>query len=521
MSCRAPIIAAARFCFDVSLFERLVKPFSNEHGPLPFTGLQTQRRMHPLISELIRPTVYPDLEDADHVKSYPEVAGMKKRVFWLNHENSEKSRDHGSGLETSHTNSFEVELAASLVSHLLRQGRYANEEIAVLTPYKGQLRLLQDRLGAMYEVSMNERDQEASEADGEPDAEPGSSVAKVQVSANVRIATIDNFQGEEAKVVIISLVRSNSERKVGFLKTPNRINVLLSRAQHGMYILSDAMTASTVPMWSQVIDIPKQGGNYGDRLELRCLRHPDTKIEASEPDHFLQFAPDGGCLVPCDKRLKCGHSCTGPCHSDVVHNAVKCLEPCQRLKAGCEHECRKVCGDPCDVRCNETASQLDITLDCGHHVDSATCWQVQDPTKYIKCNTKVPKKSPNCGHTVMVACSQEVHWQNFKCDTKCRLILPCGHAFKRACSQCKTVAPGVVVREDHGACNQICGRNYTTCQHSCRQKCHGEKPCQPCNAPCEARCSYSRCPKPCCEPCTPCAESICESKCPHSTCTMP
>lgn len=37
----------------------------------------------------------------------------------------------------------------------------------------------------------------------------------------------DNFQGEEAKIVIISFVRSNRERKVGFLKTTNRINVLL------------------------------------------------------------------------------------------------------------------------------------------------------------------------------------------------------------------------------------------------------------------------------------------------------
>ena len=38
---------------------------------------------------------------------------------------------------------------------------------------------------------------------------------------------LDNFQGEEADVVIISLVRSNQERNCGFLKTSNRINVLL------------------------------------------------------------------------------------------------------------------------------------------------------------------------------------------------------------------------------------------------------------------------------------------------------
>lgn len=38
---------------------------------------------------------------------------------------------------------------------------------------------------------------------------------------------MDNFQGEEAKVVIVSLVRSNENGNVGFLKASNRINVLL------------------------------------------------------------------------------------------------------------------------------------------------------------------------------------------------------------------------------------------------------------------------------------------------------
>lgn len=59
---------------------------------------------------------------------------------------------------------------------------------------------------------------------------------------------MDNFQGEEAKVIVISLVRSNDERKYGFLKTSNRINVLLSRASHGMYIFGNIYTARLVPI---------------------------------------------------------------------------------------------------------------------------------------------------------------------------------------------------------------------------------------------------------------------------------
>jgi hypothetical protein len=49
------------------------------------------------------------------------------------------------------------------------------------------------------------------------------------------VGTVNNFQGEEAQIIIVSLVRSNKEKKVGFLRTTNRINILLSRAKHGMY----------------------------------------------------------------------------------------------------------------------------------------------------------------------------------------------------------------------------------------------------------------------------------------------
>eukprot|EP00966_Prymnesium_polylepis_P246893 5709360-Prymnesium_polylepis.1 len=58
----------------------------------------------------------------------------------------------------------------------------------------------------------------------------------------VRVATIDNYQGEEADVVVISLVRSNAAGAIGFLHEPQRVNVLLSRARHGMIIIGNPET---------------------------------------------------------------------------------------------------------------------------------------------------------------------------------------------------------------------------------------------------------------------------------------
>lgn len=49
----------------------------------------------------------------------------------------------------------------------------------------------------------------------------------------MRITVVDDFQGEESKIILLSLVRSNEDSKIGFLATENRICVALSRAKHG------------------------------------------------------------------------------------------------------------------------------------------------------------------------------------------------------------------------------------------------------------------------------------------------
>jgi AAA domain len=70
-------------------------------------------------------------------------------------------------------------------------------------------------------------------------------------------------QGEESKVIIISMVRSNPAGVPGFLKSTNRANVLLSRAQHGMFIFGNADTicsAKSSRMWEEVLAMLKDGG---------------------------------------------------------------------------------------------------------------------------------------------------------------------------------------------------------------------------------------------------------------------
>ncbi|KAL6759021.1 P-loop containing nucleoside triphosphate hydrolase protein, partial [Haematococcus lacustris] len=222
---------------NVSLFERLVL------AGFPHASLAVQHRMHPDISRLVRPT-YPALHDHPSVAQHPAVKGLgQHRLVFIHHEVPEDGENsnsgwHASKMQQSKVNSHEVGMVQAVVTYLLQQG-YAKEQLVVLTPYLGQLLELKQDLSDYVGVSVNEKDMEDLQYPFQTQLLANLGVEnkdKQQGSGGVRVATIDNYQGEELDIVVASLVRSNSAGKVGFLKEPERINVLLSRARHGMIL---------------------------------------------------------------------------------------------------------------------------------------------------------------------------------------------------------------------------------------------------------------------------------------------
>ncbi|PQE06276.1 NFX1-type zinc finger-containing 1 protein [Rutstroemia sp. NJR-2017a BBW] len=512
-----------RYALDISLFERLVKPQTGKFQ-VPLTTLNGQRRMHPSISELVRVPLYPDLQDHPSVFEYPEVDGMRDRLYWLDHRENEDPRP-AQAVSLSRTNTFEVNMIGALVSHLVRQGKYGSEDIAVITPYLGQLQKIKKLLTNSFEIVVGDRDQEELEARGLQEDAATSTDGQAQVKVQkttlldaLRIATVDNFQGEEAKVIVVSLVRSNPERKCGFLKTSNRINVLLSRARHGMYIIGNSDTSRHVPMWAEVLSILEQTNKIGPKLALCCPRHKETPIEVSVPDDFVRLAPEGGCAKRCSSRLLCGHSCYIMCHSTYLHNAVRCLERCPRAKNGCEHACPKPCGNPCDPKCQVIA--FDTPLPCGHIARKLKCYEAQEPGE-VRCNVLVEKTMNHCKHTIKVRYYELPLDADHPCSATCGAALTCGHNCAHTCKNCNIRIDGRIVEKTHGVCKIRCGRPYTTCSHSCKASCHADKPCPLCTEPCEVSCSHSKCSKLCHEPCAPCADN-CSWSCPHrGRCPLP
>ncbi|KAI2814613.1 hypothetical protein CBS115989_8376 [Aspergillus niger] len=337
-----------KYNLDESLFERLANfrfgestssgtgGQNQQEYSFPVMQLSHQRRMHPSISELVRETLYPKLQDHPTMTSYPLVPGIARRLFWLDHCNVEDPTDPTEPMQ-SKTNTWEIGMVTALVRHLCQQGKYGPGEIAVLTPYVGQLRMLRNVLEKEMTIIISETDSDAlDESEGLQVSGPcmnehGKWCGKQRAPQKgslldaIRLATVDNFQGEEASVVIVSLVRSNRPRNCGFLKMPNRINVLLS-----------ALSAQPLCKDLQRI-VPSM------RRDMRM-----------------------GLNIPCDLRCKkkltsCGHQCPGLC-------GERC--PDSRL-------CR-ICGGPDILEQNVDLIELkpykDINVDedplvflsCGH-----------------------------------------------------------------------------------------------------------------------------------------------------------
>ena len=211
--------------FNMSLFERLIR------NNFEFLTLDVQMRMQGKICDLVRGTIYKTLKDGGKVTDYPDVKGMSENFFCLNHSHEESIGDG----ETSKENLFEAEFVVQLCNHLISKGNEA-KQITILTAYAAQSQRIRK---CLKELSIT----------------------------NVRVAVLDAYQGEESEIILLSLVRSNKRRDIGFLATENRIAVVLSRAKFGFYIVANMdCLAEASSTWRKIRDIMKWLNVIGEKI---------------------------------------------------------------------------------------------------------------------------------------------------------------------------------------------------------------------------------------------------------------
>lgn len=102
----------------------------------------------------------------------------------------------------------QADIATHIFKKLIKYG-VKSKDIAILTPYSKQVTLIKNVL--------TEHQCEAPE-----------------------VSTVDGIQGRQKECIIISLVRSNPEKQIGFLKDWRRMNVAVTRARRMLIIIGDS-----------------------------------------------------------------------------------------------------------------------------------------------------------------------------------------------------------------------------------------------------------------------------------------
>ena len=289
--------------------------------------------MRPEISSLIKET-YPSLQDSPKTRGREHLRGAAHSVVFIDHDEQEQSG--GEGETNRKTNTYEVGMVRAMVRYLVQQG-YQSTQLVVLTPYLGQLQVLQKALSNDWQVLVDQMDLNELSNAGLTPVDVTDTRSR---GSTVRVATIDNFQGEEADVVIISLVRCNPNKQIGFLSEDGRVNVLLSRARDALIMigskntLCQASNSNGRAIWRRIFENKHLHVAKGFPAECKCHRKAPPE-PLSTPEAFKKYVPDGGCGLKCLHTLACGHQCPLRCHPyDSSHSSIVCTE---EISKRCEH----------------------------------------------------------------------------------------------------------------------------------------------------------------------------------------
>ncbi|XP_071958632.1 uncharacterized protein [Antedon mediterranea] len=445
---------ATKFNLDTSLFERMLT------NDVPCQKLSSQHRMRPQISEIMRKHFYSHLLDDKSVKEFDNVKGVAHNLFFINHDIQEESVED----ILSKSNAHEAEYCVAFAKYLYQQG-YDASSITILTTYTGQVLNLKRLL----------KDQEYN------------------CLRDVYVNAVDNYQGEENEIILLSLVRSNEAGNIGFLKVSNRMCVALSRAKKGMFCIGNfKLLSEKNDLWMKIVNDMQNSNCFGSYIEVYCQNHPATKVKLSTADDFIQ-CPMGGCRLLCETRLNCGHVCPFLCHPrDPNHEKFECKENCVRLCRR-NHACYLMCFVPC-LPCKVVVS---TTLECLHEV-KLQCYKLENP---VRC-TKPCEKLLKCEHKCKELCFE-------KCTSKClqtvkKLFSPCGHNIEVQCYITSCQLPC----EKTLACGHVCKMK---CGEACETKCTEiiEKEFE-CGHTVSVPCFTQTCPLPCSQP------TECGHPCPNT-----
>ena len=202
---------AARLGFNRSILEVVVKAVD------PVFLLNTQYRMKEVIAGFSNNYFY-----NNQLLSPAHLQNTGTHITFIDTAGSGYNEEHGAD-GSSLQNKGEL----AIVQKLLETEELDPLKTAFISPYAGQV-----------------------------------AAAKEVLSKQLRISTIDSFQGQEKENIIISLVRSNDDGDIGFLKDYRRMNVAITRAKEQLFIIGDSATIGADVFYNAFLTYIERYGVY-------------------------------------------------------------------------------------------------------------------------------------------------------------------------------------------------------------------------------------------------------------------
>ena len=221
-------IAAMKGGLDKTLMQRIV-----EHKPEAVTLLTMQYRMNEAIMRFSSDWFYHgEVVAAPEVK-FRGILDLDRPMEWREIRNEELGmrNEEFVGENFGRVNKPEArETLMALAEYFVKIGRQRiideRIDVGIISPYRAQVQYLRHLIKKTDFFK------------------PFRKIISVN--------TVDGFQGQERDVILVSLVRSNEEGQIGFLRDLRRMNVAITRARMKLIILGDVATLTKHPFYKKL-----------------------------------------------------------------------------------------------------------------------------------------------------------------------------------------------------------------------------------------------------------------------------
>ena len=210
-----------------TLMERIV-----QSNPQVVTLLKVQYRMNDDIMRFSSDWFYGgQVESAPEVK-YRSILDLDIPMTWIDTANLDmEAHEELVGETYGRINRVEAQLTIdTLQQYFERLGRQRvlddRLDVGIISPYRAQVQLLRRKI--------------RKNAYFKP------------LKHLITVNTVDGFQGQERDIIVISLVRNNSDGQIGFLRDLRRMNVAITRARMKLFILGDSTTMTKHPFYRKL-----------------------------------------------------------------------------------------------------------------------------------------------------------------------------------------------------------------------------------------------------------------------------